>query len=71
MLKRLLLSCVTALALAGSFQTALIASRPPYLVCVLPDGQVMNILIEAQGGMKEAKRHCREFWHGEPDGVSR
>jgi len=57
--------------MALSFQTALDASRPPYLVCVLPDGQVINILIEGQGGMKGARLHCREFWHGEPHGVSR
>jgi len=71
MLKRLLLSCVAAVAMAASFQTALSASRPPYLVCVLPDGQVHNIVIENFGGMKGAKRHCIEVWHGEPDGVSR
>jgi hypothetical protein len=71
MLKRLLLSCVAALAMAASFQTALSADRPPFLVCVLPDGQVLNILIEGQGGMKGARRHCIVFWHGEPHGLSR
>jgi hypothetical protein len=71
MLKRLLLSCVAALAMAASFPTAVSASRPPFLVCVLPDGNVFLILIEGQGSLKDAKRHCREQWHGEPHGVTR
>ena len=70
MLRRLLLSTFVALSIAASFPTPLAAKNPRSLLCLLPDGSEINIVLR-KGGWKAAERHCIEFWHGVPGGITR
>ena len=70
MLRRLLLSTLAAVSIAASFPTPLAAKNPHSLLCVLPDGSELLIVLK-KGGWKAAERHCIEFWHGESRGVTR
>jgi hypothetical protein len=70
MLRRLIGSILLALALAASQHVTVMADRPLYVVCQLPD---MTILIVAEnfGGIGRAVQHCVKFWKGDPQGLSR
>jgi len=67
---RFFLLMLVALALAGSVRLATVdAAAPRFLVCQLPDGSNLLIVIENFGGMGGAANHCVHFWNGRPRGV--
>jgi len=70
MLRRLLLSTLVAVSITASFPTPLGAKNLRALVCLLPDGSELHILLK-KGGWKAAERHCIEFWNGVPVGITR
>ena len=70
MLRRLLLSTLVAVSIAASFPTPLAAKNPRSLLCLLPDGSELHIVLK-KGGWKAAERHCIEFWNGVPAGITR
>src|SRR5262249_6226113 len=70
MLRRVALTVVISLMLAGSYQVSTAAHRPEFLVC---DGELGQwfIFIDAFGGMSAAVHHCLRDLNGHPTGVVR
>jgi hypothetical protein len=60
-----------ALALAGSQHVTLLADRPIYVVCQLPDTSELFIVAQNFGGIGDAVQHCVKFWSGAPIGIAR
>ena len=71
MLRRLIGSILLALALAGSQHVTVMADRPVYVVCQLPNTTELLIVAQNFGGIGQAVQHCVKFWRGAPVGISR
>jgi hypothetical protein len=71
MLRRLIGSILLALALAGSQHVTLMADRPVYVVCLLPDSTELMIVAENFGNVGHAVQQCLKFWRGDFIGISR
>jgi hypothetical protein len=67
----LLRSVLFALALIVGFSGPAAAEKPRILLCDLPDGTQMGIVIENFDGMRGARRQCLVFWNGRPSGFER